>query len=74
MELNVLYLTLEMLNRGTLDNVSRTRVPHSDGVREEGLLINQSSGKWDTELAQRILETPKECEKGILLYCSCTLK
>ena len=46
----MLYLTLEMLSRGTLDNVSRKKVPHSDGVREEGPLINQSSGKWDTEL------------------------
>ena len=35
-----MYFMLEVLSRGTLDNVSRKRVPHSDGVREEGLLIN----------------------------------
>ena len=32
-EPNLLYLTLEMLNTGTLDNVGRKRVSHSDDVR-----------------------------------------
>ena len=49
-ELNLLYLMFEILNRGTLDDIGRKRVPHSDGVWKEGLLVDQSAGKWDTVL------------------------